>query len=289
MILNLILGVFTSAFTIFIVILLLSSGKYDSYIEPLDDEKFMLKAIYGAGFRLCEMFHVSYKSKMAKKLRKDAIILYGDKYAEYYVRVNYAQRVSFSVVLADLFLILGCMAEKNDRILFAVIGILVIAIMNYYFFTLMGEQIKENADKYLIQFPNVASTMALLVNAGMILVEAWEVVANSGEDELHKQMRVALDDMNSGMSVEMAIHRFGNRCATPEIRKFTAAVLQGMEKGNKDLAFSMKSMSQELWQSKKQRVLQMAELAGNKILIPILLMFVGILIMVMAPILTNMF
>lgn len=40
---------------------------------------------------------------------------------------------------------------------------------------------------------------------------------------------------------------------------------------------------------KKQRVIQLAELAGNKVLIPIMMMFVGILIMVMVPIVTNMF
>ena len=289
MIFSMILGGITSIFTLMIVILLLTSGKYDTYIEPLDDEKFMLKAIYGIGFKLCELFHISFKTNLAKKLRKDAIVLYGEKYAEYYVRVNYAQRLSFSIVLADIFLILMCMSNQSDRVTFAVVGFIVVALINYYFITLMSEQIKENADKYLLQFPNVASTMALLVNAGMILVEAWEVVADSGDDELHKQMKIAVNEINSGISVEMAIHRFGNRCATPEIRKFTAAILQGMQKGNSELSFSMKNMSQELWQSKKQRVLQLAELSGNKILIPILLMFVGILIMVMAPILTNMF
>lgn len=51
----------------------------------------------------------------------------------------------------------------------------------------------------------------------------------------------------------------------------------------------LSDMSKELWHTKKQRVIQLAELAGNKVLIPIMMMFVGILIMVMVPIVTNMF
>lgn len=62
-----------------------------------------------------------------------------------------------------------------------------------------------------------------------------------------------------------------------------------MEKGNKELAEMLSDMSKELWHTKKQRVIQLAELAGNKVLIPIMMMFVGILIMVMVPIVTNMF
>ena len=73
------------------------------------------------------------------------------------------------------------------------------------------------------------------------------------------------------------------------LRKFTSSIIQGMEKGNKELAEMLSDMSKELWHTKKQRVIQLAELAGNKVLIPIMMMFVGILIMVMVPIVTNMF
>lgn len=131
--------------------------------------------------------------------------------------------------------------------------------------------------------------MALLINAGMIVTEAWEIIAYEDDDELHKQMQITMEEIENGVSLKTALNRFANRCATPELRKFTSSIIQGLEKGNKELANSLTDMSKELWHEKKQKVLQLAEMAGNKVLIPIMMMFVGILIMVMAPIVTNMF
>ncbi len=284
---NWVLVALTSIFTLITIVLLINS-RYNDIIEPLDDEKYPIKAIYGIGFALCNIFHMDFKSKSANKIRKDANILYGEKYAEYYLRVNYAQRFSFSLIVIDVLLCLTCMATEKDRIAILGVGVLVLFIVNYYFITIMKETIKDNANIYLMQFSNVASTMALLVNAGMILIEAWEVVAKSDNDELHLQMQLVLDEVNSGMSIDVALNRFGNRCATPEIRKFTSAIVQGMDKGNKELGNLLKTMSDEVWQAKKQKILQLAELSGNKILIPILIMFIGIMIMVMAPVMSNM-
>lgn len=56
----------------------------------------------------------------------------------------------------------------------------------------------------MLQFPNVASTMALLINAGMIVTEAWEVIAYEDEDELHKT-----DADNNGRDREWRITKDG--------------------------------------------------------------------------------
>ena len=50
----------------------------------------------------------------------------------------------------------------------------------------------------------------------------------------------------------------------------------------------LKNQNDELWETKKQNVLQQGEVASSKLLIPIMIMFVGILIMVMGPIMTNL-
>ena len=288
MILNILIGGITTI-CMWMTVIFLVSSKYQNVIEPLDDEEFALKECYGVGFHLMKLLRVNLKGTIALKMRKDAVVIYGEKYAEYYVSVYYAQRLTFSLFLVDVFMFLLCVCSPKDRLMMVVLMLVVLAVVNYYFIVLLSEKIKKNSDRYLLQFPNVASTIALLIKSGMIVTEAREVIAYEEEDELHKQMQITMEEIENGVSLKMALNRFANRCATPELRKFTSSIIQGMEKGNKELAEMLSDMSKELWHTKKQRVIQLAELAGNKVLIPIMMMFVGILIMVMVPIVTNMF
>ncbi len=288
MIINILIGVITTI-CIWLTVIFLMSSKYQSVIEPLNDDEFVLKECYGVGFHLMKLFRVNMKGTIASKMRKDAVVIYGEKYAEYYVSVYYAQRLTFSLFLVDVFMFTLCICSPEDRLMMIVLMLVVLAVVNYYFIIVLSEKIKKNSDNYLMQFPNVASTMALLINAGMIVTEAWEIIAYEDDDELHKQMQITMEEIENGVSLKTALNRFANRCATPELRKFTSSIIQGLEKGNKELANSLTDMSKELWHEKKQKVLQLAEMAGNKVLIPIMMMFVGILIMVMAPIVTNMF
>lgn len=58
-----------------------------------------MKDIYFIGYGMMETFHYQYKSKSDRKLRQSAAILYEKKYAEYYVRLAYAQKISLSFTL----------------------------------------------------------------------------------------------------------------------------------------------------------------------------------------------
>ena len=94
--------------------------------------------------------------------------------------------------------------------------------------------------------------------------------------------------MNNGVSEIDAIYNFGTRCIIPEIKKFTSTIIQGMTKGNSELTSMLQEQSKEVWQLKKQLVRREGEKAASKLLIPICIMFVGILIMILIPIFTNL-
>ena len=94
--------------------------------------------------------------------------------------------------------------------------------------------------------------------------------------------------MDNGVSEIDALYNFANRCVTPKIKKFTSFIVQGLEKGSKDLAFALKNQTDELWEIKRQNTLRQGELASSKLMIPLLVMFFGVLIMVIGPIMTNL-
>lgn len=288
MITDIVFIILSFVFSIIFLLLLITSGKYNSYIEPLKSKEYMLKEVYGVGFRIMEMGKLSFRSKAALALRQEVAILYGEKYCDYYVRVLYAQKLSLAFLCVVAFSILSCFVERSNRGILLGVGFVFAGVLYYYFSTLTSQKIQKRSQDFMSEFPNAVSTVALLVNSGMVLREAWGQVAMSSESELYQEMRRVNEDMNNGYSEMDALYKFANRCVCPEIKKFTSFIIQGLEKGSKDLEQALKNQTEELWEEKKQRVLQQGELAANKLLIPIMIMFLGVLLMIMGPIMTNL-
>jgi tight adherence protein C len=270
------------------VALLLTDKKYAELTEPLKSKEWPLHEVYGIGLRLLEIAKFDFRNKAANTLRQEVNILYGDKFAEYYLRIVYAQKISLAYCTAMAFAILACFSDESSRLVMLGLGLVLAGTLYYYFTTQSSKKLSKRSDRFRLEFPNAVSAIALLVNAGMPLRDAWEEVSLSGNEELYVQMQQVNEDIRNGMSEMDAFYAFANRCATPEIKKFIAIVLQGLEKGSKDLSAALKNQTEELWESKKQAAIRQGDLAASKLLIPIMLMFVGILIMVMGPIMTNM-
>lgn len=262
------------------------SKKYDSIFENLDKKDFPLKEIYSTGYCILEMIGYKFTNKRDRKKRQELNVLYGEKYAEYYLRVIYSQQISMAILV---YFLSFAMYGFSQQIAVWLIMVAFAGVAFYYFGDVSSKKIRLRSEEMLSDFCEVVSKLALLTNAGMILHEAWDFVADSGEEgTIYKEMRNARDDMNNGLSDIEAIRRFGNRCIIPEIRKFTSTLIQGMVKGNDELVLMLQNQSSEVWSEKKQNVRRQGEKAASKLLIPMLLMFVGILIMVIVPIFANL-
>lgn len=264
----------------------LKSKKYDSLFENLDKKDFPLKELYSVGYCILEIIGYKFTSKRDRKKRQELNVLYGDKYAEYYLRVIYSQQISMAILV---YFLSFAMYGFSQQIAVWIIMVAFAGVAFYYFGDVSSKKIRQRSEEMISDFCEVVSKLALLTNAGMILHEAWEFVADSGGDStIYKEMRNARDDMNNGLSDIEAIRRFGNRCIVPEIRKFTSTLIQGIVKGNDELVIMLQNQSSEVWAEKKQSVRRQGEKAASKLMIPMLLMFVGILIMVIVPIFANL-
>lgn len=267
------------------LVLFFTGLKYASLFDALTEKEFPLKEIYFVGYAALELVHYSYKSKHDRKLRKELSVLFGEKYAEYYLRVIHAQEITMSLTLAILGFALYGVADD-----IAVLAVLLIfaGLAYYYFGTLTEKRILKRSEEMLRDFSNVVSKLALLTNAGMILREAWTEIAFSGETTIYREMQTSVEEMNNGISEIDAIFRFGKRCIIPEIKKFSSTIVQGLVKGNNELAMMLQAQSREVWMLKKQDIHRQGEKAASRLLIPVVIMFVGILIMVIVPIFTNL-
>ncbi len=267
------------------LVLFFTGLKYASLFDALTEKEFPLKEIYFVGYAALELVHYSYKSKHDRKLRKELSVLFGEKYAEYYLRVIHAQEITMSLTLAILGFALYGVA---DDIAVLVVLLIFAGLAYYYFGTLTEKRILKRSEEMLRDFSNVVSKLALLTNAGMILREAWTEIAFSGETTIYREMQTSVEEMNNGISEIDAIFRFGKRCIIPEIKKFSSTIVQGLVKGNNELALMLQAQSREVWMLKKQDIHRQGEKAASRLLIPVVIMFVGILIMVIVPIFTNL-
>lgn len=270
------------------VLLILISGEFEEYIKPLNKKEFMMPEIYGVGFKIIKIFKFEFKSREANQTRENVSVLYGERYADYYMRVVYAQKISLTYLIFAIGCGLSALAEGTDKIIILGLILIVCGALYYYFSTLPKAKVKQRSARFMDEFPNAVSTIALLVNSGMILREAWREVSMSEDTELYMEMRKVNEDIDNGVAEVDALYNFANRCVTPEIKKFTAFIVQGLEKGSRDLANALRNQTDELWELKKQNILKRGELASSKLMIPLMIMFIGILIMIMGPIMTNL-
>lgn len=268
------------------LILYIRGRQFENLFEPLTENDFPLKEIYSVGYAAIDLLHMQFHAKADRQLRKNLELLYGEKYAEYYLYVTRSQQITTALTILCFAVPMYLFTNEIIMFILCVVGA---GTCYYYYGTTAAEKIKKRSEEMLSDFSEAVSKLALLVNAGMILKEAWVSVAETGGDtELYREMRTVVVEMNNGYAEADALYRFGHRCTVPEIKKFTSTVMQGLTKGNNELAIMLTQQSKEIWNLKQQNVRRAGEKASSKLMLPICMIFVGILIMVIVPIFTNL-
>lgn len=274
-ILYLLIGSFLA---VFLVIKLLKGAKFNYLVENLEGSEFPLKSIYCIGFAWSEGNFFSLKGKIREELIGQAKLLYDSKFAEYYACVVWSQFLSFVHICLTLGFLL---AGTFDSILMLIIGFATAVVFGFYFINRMKDLLKTRETECTAELPEIVSTMALLINAGMMLRNVWHTIAESKEGVVYELMRQSCIDMDNGMSEVDAIHKFGRMSNSAEIRKFTSALAQSIERGGAELSDFLGRQSMEMWTLKKQLMLQKGEAASSKLLVPTVMLFIGIIVAVL--------
>ncbi len=286
-ILNLIMLIITTVVVMLCAFPLLIGKKYESLLTPLDEEKFSMKYLYCIGLRWLEILKESYTSKWHLRQRNLINIIWGKDYIDYYLMIYSAKRLTLSLVVMAIVMCLAMLSGTYAPVFF-IFAIAAGGVVYYTYSNDLEKQMKEKADSLVGELPEIVSRLALLLNAGMILREAWETVANSGNSEIYQEMKFALANMNNSMSDYEAIYLFGQRSENGEIRKFCSRVTQAIEKGGNHLSLELSQQAIEMFELKRQMVARKADGAAQKSLVPLFIMFVGILVLIMVPIMSNL-
>jgi len=268
--------------SILFIIMLFKGSKYDYMLESLDGDAFPLQSIYSVGFGWQDTKLFRLRGKIGDQLRSDTILIYSRQYSEYYARVVWAQVISFVHMFLAIGFVLAGVCSGDMSGFFATVGVALSAISGYYFYTYTSGKVKTMQNECDREFPNAISKLALIVNSGVILRDAWKIVAEGKEGTFYSMMYDSCVEMENGKSEVEAISEFGTKTNSDDIKKFTSSIVQSIERGGADLPVFLTNQSSELWAHKRQVMLQKGEQAAGALLMPIALMFLGVILIVIS-------
>lgn len=266
------------------VLYLTNYAIFKGMISSVDDENYFLRDIFVVGLAVIKLLKLDYM-KLGKSSRPVFSEYYGKEYAEFNVLIGVAAKISYIMTFVPMGCFLGvATGEPIIAILVIFLGVFLAIYSELKFKSLIDER----HDALLLALPNVLSKMALLVNVGTTFREAWRVASNSTDGVLGNEMRETVKLIDNGMSEKDAYIDFADRCRIQQIKKMVSIICQNIEKGSSELSGALKEISIDAWTEKKHIVKRLGENANNKLIIPMMIMFAGVIFMIVVPIVLNM-
>ena len=283
---NLILCIAGTVWAIGWLVLYFSCGtKYQTYIDSINGNDYFMKNMYGVGYRMIDLFRIDIDTPYFRKKMGKLGEMYGKKSARLLVLSDLAAQITYLITLLPFGFFLAVMTE--EPLILMIVAVFAAFLAAYIEYD-KGSKVEKRREEILKDFPHLLSQLALLINAGMPLREALETASKKEEGIIYEQLRILSDDMRNGIPEYEALSEFADRCGVDEVRKLSGLIIQNVRKGSSELASALLELSGEVWRNRTSQVREQGEKASSKLLIPILIIFGGILMMVVAPIFKGM-
>lgn len=267
---------------IWIVIYLCNINRYDRELKSAPEKMYLSVGTLIVGFSLIRYFNLKFDRTKCLKLFKKLSNLYGDLYANYYLYVVKADEIGViygSVMIA--LIIIGAFSSVGVGVLAVVFGGLIIWNNERD----LEERAEYKSTRMISELPVVISKLTLLVGAGLTLRNAWEQTAEDGEGLIYDEMRKVVEDKANGATDEMAFGSFAERSEDKNLKRFAVSMVQNLQKGNSEQIKFLREMSVQMWDTKKKLIMKKLEDAKSLMILPLFMIFIGILIMIIAPML----
>lgn len=287
----------------FLLCYLRSKGKYDEYMEYVDKEEYGLKDFIPLGLLKAESTWTEKITPMQLKtilashnnqVYQKVLELHGPKDVEFYYYIHSGYRLAAAILASAMAAIMGMiMSVQGDTSNGALLSVIAIAA-NFAVPFLVDASLKESIEKrrrsIQMEFPEFVNKLTLLVNAGMTISKAWEKIINENTKEhiLYDEMRYSLMEIKAGKPEAVAYEEFARRCRVKEVTKFVSVIVMNLKRGGSEVVPVLKAQGNECWEMRKNAARQLGEEASTKILIPLMIMFMGIVLIVSTPAVLSM-
>lgn len=249
---------------------------------------FAFKTLYGTGELILDQSKIIYprvKPYLLKRKRKLEEIYYPHEADEINHTAEIAA-VTYAVILLPEVLLAFSVTESR---LVMCSGLTAILFLFFYFDIWLSDKIRKKHAEIRAGYPAVLTEISLMINSGITAYESFKKVAFLGNSSIYIEMQRVCENVENGMPMVNALDLFAEKCPLKEVRKFVSLYKQNIVKGSSDFGFSLKEMADSAWLERKNNARKSGEIAEQKLLIPTMMMFVGIIIMVSVPAFNSLF
>ena len=199
-----------------------------------------------------------------------------------------AMDAGYTYLLLLVPLLLLMLAVTGD-VLLGSIELLLLTGLCLYFDYWLDSTVRKRHAELETQYPSMLTEMSLMVNVGITAGEAFERVAVSRNGLLFREMQRVTESVKNGMPIDEALDTLSTRAPLREMKKFVSLYKQNLVKGGPDFPRTLAEMATAAWTDRKNSARTQGELAEQKLLLPTMFMFVGILLMIIVPAFRNLF
>lgn len=305
---GLVITAFCGAVCVFFAVLFFisyirSKGRYDEYLEYVDKKEYGLKDFIPLGLFLSEweaagrVLPIRLKALLARhqnQVYQRLLELYGPRDVEFYSYIFKGYRLAAGLLAGTgasfVGVILCAQGDADSGILLSLAALAAFAGGPFLVDGSLKARVEERRRKIQMEFPEFVNKLTLLVNAGMTISRAWEKIINENKKEhiLYEEMRYALMEIQAGKPEAIAYEEFARRCRVKEVTKFVSVIVMNLKRGGAEVTPVLKAQGDECWEMRKNAARQLGEEASTKILLPMMLMFLGIVLIVATPAVLSM-
>lgn len=267
-----------------ITLYFLSRNKYKSLVEKPEAKECSMHVLLPVAMYILDITNYRYVSKYDKRIIKTIANLYGGKNIELNIKLYYSNKLGMMLGAILMLTFLGA-ASRSVDVSYSLFTLCAPALVFYITDKDLENKLKKKYESIRADFPDMVSKLVLLVNAGMTINRAWEKICadTKKSSPLYQELKTTYLQIQGGKPEGEAYEEFARRCRVREITKFVALIIQNLKKGSDDMVPLLRLQAEECWELRKMRARQLGEEASAKLIIPMMIMFVGILIIVVLP------
>lgn len=140
-----------------------------------------------------------------------------------------------------------------------------------------------------LELPKLLTKLSLLIDSGINYRDSIDLIIDNGNGTLYDELGIVKALIDNGKNEKEAYSNLARISEDMLVKKFISMILQNIYKGDEDFSINLKELKKESFEQKKNFIINKTQKAGQKLLFPNLIIFMGIMIMVMIPILLNAF
>lgn len=150
---------------------------------------------------------------------------------------------------------------------------------------------QERLRQVMLDYPNLVTRLALLMEAGMTVRRAFGKIAldykkkknAGGARHAYEELLRSYYEMESGVMEERAYENFGKRCGHPKYRTLARLLMQNLKRGDRRMLDTLEKESIEAFEERKRYARVQGEAAATKLLIPMVMMLLVVLAILIVP------